>query len=325
MDIQELRNKLTFLSDGSLKTAVVYLLMKSPNDTDEIRKAEIEQTAQTEILQKAIALLQKEIIDNEDLSFMSLSEADERKNVLYEYDLDSPITGLMSLQTVLSNDDINDFQKKHPFSEIKAIVIVISNSGHQLAIYQKSHPINVLKKDRLAFLKGSSNRLDRLSDDILLMPNALDFLQIDDTLLIKNLKLLESSFGYFEAVEKSAASSIADIAARNIVEDTAPLQKWLKDKTLARKIAKLATNSPVLQKRIPLTTIVSFTKEHPSLKHIFKYSDDDKIILKSKKTINFFIKLLNDDYLTSELTSLHYESLAKDGVESEDVTENVVQ
>ena len=54
-----------------------------------------------------------------------------------------------------------------------------------------------------------------------------------------------------------------------------------------------------------------------------KYSEDDtKIILRTKKSKELFIKMLDDAYLTSELTNQFYESKAKDAVELDVVEEN---
>ena len=41
-------------------------------------------------------------------------------------------------------------------------------------------------------------------------------------------------------------------------------------------------------------------------------------MLDTKTSKQLFIKLLNDDFLTSELTRLYYDSLAKDFIEMED-------
>ena len=49
------------------------------------------------------------------------------------------------------------------------------------------------------------------------------------------------------------------------------------------------------------------------------YSEDgSKIILHSNLSKELFIKMLDDAYLTSQLTDQYYESLAKDVVEEEE-------
>lgn len=49
-----------------------------------------------------------------------------------------------------------------------------------------------------------------------------------------------------------------------------------------------------------------------------KYNDDNtKIILKTKRSKNLFVKMLDDVFLSSELTKQYYESKAKDAVSLE--------
>ena len=64
--------------------------------------------------------------------------------------------------------------------------------------------------------------------------------------------------------------------------------------------------------------IINFTKTNPGLRGRFKYSEDGKQIrLDTKTSKNAFIKLLNDDYLRSNLTNQEYDSIAKDRINAE--------
>ena len=64
---------------------------------------------------------------------------------------------------------------------------------------------------------------------------------------------------------------------------------------------------------IPNEAIIEFTKTFPILKEKMKYTSDGKqIILKTKLSKELFIKMLDDAFLTSQLTKLFYESKAKD-------------
>ena len=68
-------------------------------------------------------------------------------------------------------------------------------------------------------------------------------------------------------------------------------------------------------------TLHGFTNTHPALKGSFKYNEDGtKLNLKTKISQNLFLKLLNDDFLQSELTKIFYDSIAKDSVEEESET-----
>ena len=64
---------------------------------------------------------------------------------------------------------------------------------------------------------------------------------------------------------------------------------------------------------MPSTQIMQFVKNHPVLGNEFKYNaNGDKIKLTTKKSQNFFLKLMNDDFLHSQLTDYDYMTPAKD-------------
>lgn len=65
-----------------------------------------------------------------------------------------------------------------------------------------------------------------------------------------------------------------------------------------------------------MDTIKNFIENYEPLKGKFKFNEDrTKFDLNTKKSQNLFLKLLNDDFLISQLTSLYYESSSKDPVE----------
>ena len=94
------------------------------------------------------------------------------------------------------------------------------------------------------------------------------------------------------------------------------LHELLDDVKYARRFTKVAKASPVLKAGVPNANIISFCKTFPRLAGKIRFNDDeDKIFLDTKVSKDLFIKLLMDDFLTSELTNFHYASLAKDSVD----------
>ncbi len=74
--------------------------------------------------------------------------------------------------------------------------------------------------------------------------------------------------------------------------------------------------SPILRLNIPKIEVIRFSKTHPALKDKFKYTEDGQTIrLDTKASKKLFIKLLNDEYLHSELTKQYYEAIAKDKID----------
>ena len=97
------------------------------------------------------------------------------------------------------------------------------------------------------------------------------------------------------------------------------LKELVNDVRFARKLTKVARNSPVIQRNIPNVDIIEFSKKHPLTKNKMRYNEDQtQFLLDTKVSKDLLIKILNDDLLTSELTKLYYDSLAKDGIEVEE-------
>lgn len=68
----------------------------------------------------------------------------------------------------------------------------------------------------------------------------------------------------------------------------------------------------VIQNNIANNELISFVTNNPKLKDNFKINDEKtKFILNTNKNCDFFLKLLDDDFLKSELTQEQYEALAK--------------
>ena len=86
----------------------------------------------------------------------------------------------------------------------------------------------------------------------------------------------------------------------------------------AKNLAKTFNNSPVIKKDIPNNKIIEFCKTNLGLMKAFKHSrDGTNFILNTKSSQLKFLKLLNDDYLISELTRSYYNSMAKDNITTE--------
>ena len=66
---------------------------------------------------------------------------------------------------------------------------------------------------------------------------------------------------------------------------------------------------------MPTTTVMAFIQQHPILKKKIRLNaDNTKVSLDTKVSQELFIKLLNDDFLKSELTMLLYDSQNKDSM-----------
>jgi len=249
------------------------------------------------------------------------ASADDRINAVYKYDLDEVPIELTHLKTIIKNESIDRFDlKTDDLSQLEGILILLGDSEKQLAIYKHQYPVTLLKNGSgFNLMKPrSGNRFSKLDTDILKINSKFEFIKINGQYYILDIKTLEKFFGFHDAVKNVAEKGIENIKNTDLVMNCDVFNARLDDITFSRKLVKSASGSPVLG-TVPNAQIIRFTNTHPSLKGLFKYSADGKQLnLKTKKSQNLFLKLLNDDFLQSELTKLFYDSIAKDSVNDDE-------
>lgn len=310
MNIEELKERLRPFLEIQDMGISLYAVIKGAEEKGP-KQLDIEQDAHECLLQMFTNRIRSQIVDRAEVSVMNLSDSDERQNVIYEYDLEVP-QELKALQAVTETDDadllsLND----ESLSQIKAVVVEIGNNERQIVLYKTMAPINVFGRDKI-FLKKHESRLTRIDDEFLRISDGFQMLHIDGTLLVLDLKTLESKFGFHDVVKREAEAGLQTIEELELLENPETLRELIDDIKFARKLTKVARSSPVLQQMISNDQIIAFCKNYPTLKSLKFNRDEDRILLDTQKSKDLFIKLLMDDYLISELTRCHYESLAKD-------------
>ena len=320
MNKEELNTKLQYFSDNIEQIGTtVYVLLKGENNP---KKLDIRAEDLPSIRSMFVGSLVDTIINDEELSVVPLSTSDERKNVLYEYDIDTPET-LNSLQAVLESDEQETFDLEHDeISSVAALIIELGDERQQVVLYKTMAQVNIYGRSSF-FLKKSPHRFEELKEEFFRLSPNFQFIRVDGSLVVIDLKTLEKSFGFQEVIQKEAMLGVEAVEAIEILENPETLHELIEDVTTARKLTKIAKDSPVLKAGIENQRIVAFCKVFPSLKGKIRFNAaDDKIQLDTKVSKTLFIKLLMDDFLTSELTSFHYTSLAKDEAD-EHVDENI--
>lgn len=122
---------------------------------------------------------------------------------------------------------------------------------------------------------------------------------------------LEASLGLDAILQKEAATTFRKIEERNIVLDITKLKEACDKPSMLKKLRHALTVSKV--KDLSNDNIIQFAKQQNKLN--FKFDEErNKFNIDSqaaaKRFINF-IKLLDDDYLFSKLTSTDYDSEQK--------------
>lgn len=314
MTVEQFKSKISAIIDDCVGIKMFFV-----DDDAKIKDSDVDNAALTRLKVSIVSKLRSSIVDNDSLSMPLLSDADERKNALYEFDFDDKPLEFDLLDQALQQR-VNALLKYQVgdgnFDDISAIIIVLTGRNNEtITLYKHQYTVSVLKAEQGALnLFKSKNRLSELESNILKIDPNYVFLKLGNTYYVENVKTLESYLGFHDVIKDSAAKCVEKLTAMALIDDTAPLVERVNsdDMSFSRKLAKVARNSPVLGS-VANNDIIAFAQNHNYLSKLLKLNEaGDKFILKTKKSQDHFIKLMSDDYLESELTKIQYDSLAKD-------------
>ena len=321
-ETEKLKEKLQSIAELQAMGIQVFFIMKGDdgcivkkanivNDaTDGLRKAHLDNIGQ-------LVSMMEEDIDS--LTVINLSAADDRKSAIYRYDLDDRPQFFDAFKEIADHQYDDYFSEengryfdfsKDDLSQIDAFVIHIGNDDNSIMIFRKNYSVNLFKRDKIFLVKKDDTRFDTMKDDFIRLDAKIDFLYVNGEVYIYNLDVLERFGDFHQIITKEATASLGEIGTLGLVSNLDVLSSRVDDLRFARKLAKITKHSPVF--REPQADIIDFTKKHPFLKDKFEYTaDGSQIELNTKLSQENFIKLLNDDFLRSELTKIDYESPAK--------------
>jgi len=310
MNLQQLIERLRyFLNNNNGIGAAMYFVLRLDGETV-IRFADIENTAKTELKNRFLEYITERFIDNDELSYQNISQADGRANSVYIYDIDERPDHLNILDEILENEiqvvfNFNEDSLEH----LQGYLITIGNEINKIALYKKHYPVNILKQDRFLLIPRD-NRLVKIQDNAIALDKSFDFMMVDDNLIVLKLNTLERFFGFEEVIRRQAEQIIDLIDGANLLENIAQLNELAANLTNAKKLMKMRT-SPVLN--IPVANIITFINNHTELTGKIGFNNDrTRINLTTNVSKKLFLKILNDDYLFSQLTEVQYDTFAKD-------------
>ena len=315
MTEEELKTELQALYDNADHLGITMYAILKGDDNPEPVKLDIDADSLPSMKELFLNSLRDNITNRDDLSVLNLSSSDERTSAVYIYDLDVP-EELSAMDTVTQSDnipllDLSDSQ----LSRVKALLVEIGNNDNQVVLYKSMASVNIFGRTSY-FLGKHNHRLKRIEEDFMRISSGFQMLKIAGELLVVDLASIEKSFGFHDVIKREAETGVTAIEELALLEDASLLSEMIEEVKYARKLTKVAKASPVIKASIDNQKIISFCRSFPQLKGKIRFNEaGDQIRLDTKVSKDLFIKLLMDDFLTSELTNYHYTSLAKDEVD----------
>lgn len=311
MNLQEIKEKFTSIITMEGIGLNVYFLL-NVNGQQVLKRADIIEDVKFDLISSYLLTLTS-IVNNEELSLLNLSAADDRMNAFYEYDLDTEPGIFNFFESIANNQEQIDYFSftNDSLNNLEGYFVYLGDFENKILFYRKQMPINLFKQGKIYLIKGHETQFESIDKEFLRIDTKIDVIKINDTIYINNISILERHYEFSDIIVNEANSSITNIQSLNILVNIEILNERVTDIRFARKLSKISTTSPVFS--LPKEHIMNFVKNHQVLGSQFRYSSDEtQILLDTKKSQDFFLKLMNDDFLHSELTDFDYVTPAKD-------------
>lgn len=323
MKTEELKNEIYQMLDGNIGI-MLYAVLKEDEEKKvkfiNIADEEGEEDNTSESLLKGFTEIIRNKFDTyiEEDEIIRLSSADERRNALYYYDLDELPSEMEELKAISQGTGVGETFcfREDKLVQIIAFIVIIGNENKNIILYKQQYPVSLLNRDRYMLTPiPHKNRFKRFNQDILRIDFNYQFFLWNGVIYISDIDKMEKICSFHDIILNEARKSICEIENLQILDNVEVLTDELDNITFARKLTRIYKDSKVLGK-VSNRAIIDFSKKHSYFKNnpIKINGTGDKFILDTKKSKETFIKLMNDDFLTSQLTNSDYESLAKNNV-----------
>ena len=259
----------------------------------------------TKSILKEYATSVKSYFSNNDLSLLPLSEVDGRSDVLLKYDFDEQPSAFPHLLNLcgLGNQPKFNFANKS-ILDIKTLAIKISSAKTSILFFKQLYPVSLVKQNQILLMK-SDERFKSVESDVLKISGGFDLMIIGKDFYITSLRKFESSFGFDQIAKNVQQTTSKNILALGIVDD---VLNYLADGIVPKRdMLRVAKSEIVNNGGNGILAFVLNNKARFKLNIV-----NGKIQLTSKESVKTFIKMLNDDYLKSDISGYNYDSLAKD-------------
>ena len=320
MTKEDLKGKVAFIGNDQLeKSAAIYVT----TDTTGLQLFNIVENDLKDLCTMFVKSVKTKVIDDAEYVVENYSTSIKREDVLHEYDLLDNLTDEMSKMKEVEGIQVPEYfdKSRTKIEKINGIYILIKDNAnqHSLTLYKNITNVDKAYTASTFFIFGSQNRqFERQKDTMLKVTPTFQMFQIDGSIFLTDINKLEKPLGLDAILVRETARDVTKIS-NNLAMNTTHLLKVCKKPKLCKKLRHALQVSKVVKKledrTLTVAQIINFIETKTKLK--FKYNRARTMFqLGTDAEAERFIKLMDDDYLMSELTGEKYDSPNKDVMEA---------
>jgi hypothetical protein len=294
----------------------IYLLAQPDFDDGKLSvtffKARLQENIPEEVIGLFFPSIKKRLIDKDyEVKKYDPSLLPDREVIWEQSSDDVPFFVLVS--KLLSQEmDIGWYKNDLlPYKDIWAYWIKIYTHDRSFYIIKKVTPSKIIRTGGKLALVFESEIFRKLSDDVMTMDGSFDVIYCDKTLIFENKQNFERALLYSQVKQTVAENMIDDIGKTGFIENVDELKDFLKDDQFSiNKLNKL--RSKPYFKKLTFADCVRIIKNYGV--NIPVDENKQQFAITSKAVAKLFVKVLNDDYLTSEMTNYKYSTNSKEDI-----------
>lgn len=307
MNKQEITSKIKEITEtGAVCGVDVYVCLKGEEQEFYIEKMISMNSLKDRIRSIALEIINTQYLQDEVVYCDILDVIDNKKAVyvLEQSDEYKPF----ALLNDDSMDEVFNFDEKD-IGNVLGFLFKINLNSKKLFIYQQAYVGSRLQAKNNLRIIQKDNVFEIVDKEMLKIDKRGELLILDNTILVRNVKVLQDFFGFQVFVRNQAQSVISKLEELDIIGNIATLKEYQTGEklTISKKLMKVK-NSPVLaMDKDELINKIPLVPRYKNIIHI----ENGKIRTNTKKDVDNLMKLLNDDYVKSELTDMEYDSTSK--------------
>ena len=303
MDKTEIIRKIREITDSNVKCGVeIYVCVKS--DTEDFK---LEKMAAINTLKDRIHTIVLDVISqvylSEEAEYFNIIDVIDNKKAIYILEQNEKYKPFALLNKSL--ESVENFKEEN-IKDVLGFIFKINVNSKKLFLYQHAYVGSKLRTKNVLRIVQKEDIFEIVDKEMLKIDKRSEMIILDNTLLVKNVKVLQDYFGFQIFIRNQAKETISKLEKLDIIGNMDKLKEYQNEEklTISKKLMKIQ-NSPVLQmKKADLINKIPTISRYKGMIHI----ENGKIKTNTKKDIDNLMKLLNDDYVKSELTEQEYDS-----------------
>ncbi|CAI3654989.1 DUF4868 domain-containing protein [Clostridium neonatale] len=308
MSKQEFSNVINSIINQNISYGLkVFTCVKEENSDDiKVKNFNMLDPLQDNIKNLIVDVIQQQYLA-EDIEFDKITNIADNRKIIYELEQDDKYRPFAFLNNINLNEE---YFSNDDTDKLIGFIFKFNLNSNNIFVYQQAYSGTRIKnKNVLHVVKRATDKFDIFDKELLRIDKRAEIIILNDVLYVKNINVLQEKFKFQKYVRGEAKKVINKINELDIVTNIDKIKDCESEERLtsSKKIMKLK-NSPVLT--IDKEDLINRLTTIEKYKNIINIVNG-KIKTDTKKDVGKVLKILNDDYLKSELTEVDYDSSIK--------------